>query len=117
TVALTSYAADSQTDSEAKSKKDETFLDATKAGRDYIDQGEYKNDWGGAQIIALGDDKFRMVTYRGGLPGDGWDKENKQEDNGKREGGRIVFTGEHNYRAELANGKITINSDAGGPWT
>ena len=51
----------------------ETFTDPAKAGRDYADQGEYKNDWGGAQVIALGDDKFRMVTYKGGLPGAGWD--------------------------------------------
>ncbi|HEY0552403.1 MAG TPA: DUF1080 domain-containing protein [Verrucomicrobiae bacterium] len=94
-----------------------TFTDPAAAGQDYVDQGEYKNDWGGAQIIALGDDKFRMVTYRGGLPGDGWDKEFKQEINGKRDGGKVVFTSTNNYRAELAAGKITINSDAGGPWT
>lgn len=97
--------------------KAETFTDPAKAGPDYVDQGEYKNDWGGAQVIALGDDKFRMVTYRGGLPGDGWDKEFKQEINGKREGAKIVFTSTNNYRAELANGKISISSDAGGPWT
>jgi hypothetical protein len=94
-----------------------TFTDPAKAGQDYLDQGEYKNDWGGAQIIALGNNNFRMVTYRGGLPGDGWDKEFKQEINGKRDGGKIVFTSTNNYRAELAAGKITINSDAGGPWT
>src|SRR5262245_48764581 len=74
--------------------KAETFLDPTKAGPDYADQGEYKNDWGAAQIIALGEGEFRMVTYRGGLPGDGWDKEYKTENPGKREGNKIVFTGE-----------------------
>src|SRR5438128_8379970 len=94
--------------------KAETFLDPAKAGQDYVDQGEYKNDWGGAQIIALGDDKFRMVTYRGGLPGEGWDKEFKQEINGKRDGGKVIFTSTNNYRAELAAGKITISSDDGG---
>ena len=96
---------------------DETFTDPAKAGPDYIAQGEYKNDWGGAQIIALGDDTFRMVTYRGGLPGDGWDKEHKQEINGKREAGKVVFISTNNYRAELVSGKITIKSDSGGPWT
>ena len=64
--------------------KAETFLDPAKGGQDYVDQGEYKNDWGGAQIIALGDGNFRMVTCRGGLPGAGWDKEFKQETSGKR---------------------------------
>ncbi len=104
------YAADSQ-------PKAETFLDPAGAGQDYIDQGEFKNDWGGAQVIALGDGKFRMVTYRGGLPGDGWDKEFKQETPGKREGQKILFTGENSYRAELANRKITITTQAGGPYT
>lgn len=94
-----------------------TFLDPLQAGQDYLDQGEYKNDWGGAQIIALGNGNFRMVTYRGGLPGDGWDREYKLETPGKREGNTIVFIGENSYRAELANGKVTINTDSGGPWT
>jgi len=94
-----------------------TFTDPTMAGPDYADQGEYKNDWGGAQIVALGANGFRMVTYRGGLPGDGWDKEFKQETSGERHGDKIVFTGTNNYRAELADGKITINTDTGGPYT
>ena len=117
-LALMSYAAETKSDSATKPKpKDETFLDPAKAGPDYADQGEYKNDWGGAQVIALGDDKFRMVSYKGGLPGAGWDKEFKQEVNGKRDASKIVFTGENEYRAELADGKITINSANGGPWT
>lgn len=95
----------------------ETFTDPTKAGPDYLDQGEYKNDWGGSQIIALGDGNFRMVTYRGGLPGDGWDKEYKQENSGKREGDKILFKGDNDYRAELAKGKITITTANGGPFT
>ena len=110
TLATTLYAADAR-------PKAETFLDPAKAGQDYIDQGEYKNDWGGAQIIALGENNFRMVTYRGGLPGEGWDAEYRQENPGKRDGNKIVFTGENNYRAELANGKITITTDGGGPYT
>ena len=97
--------------------KAETYLTPEQGGRDYADQGKYKNDWGGAQIIALGQDDFRMVTYRGGLPGDGWDKEYKQENPGKREGDKIIFSGPNGYRAELANGKITINTDNGGPYT
>jgi hypothetical protein len=94
-----------------------TFLDPKSGGPDYQDQGEYKNDWGGAQVIALGDDNFRMVTFRGGLPGDGWDKEYRIETAGKREGGKVVFKGENDYRAELSGGKITINTADGGPYT
>ena len=120
-LATAVFAADEKSKDPAPTKPKpvaETFTDVAKAGPDYRDQGEYKNDWGGAQVIALGDDKFRMVTYKGGLPGDGWDKEFKQEINGKREAdGKIAFTSTNNYRAELAAGKITINTDAGGPWT
>lgn len=93
-----------------------TYLDAASGGQDYIDQGEYTNSWGGAHVIALGDDNFRMVTYPGGLPGDGWNKETRTETPGKRDGKKIVFTGENSFRAELADGKITINTASGGPY-
>jgi hypothetical protein len=69
------------------------------------------------EVIALGDDNFRLVTYKGGLPGEGWDKETKQEIPGKREDKKITFTGKDDYKAELENGKITIKTAAGGPWT
>ena len=95
-----------------------TYLDAASGGPDYTAQGEYKNDWGGAQVIALGQDTFRMVTYPGGLPGAGWKQDSKTETPGKREGGKIVFTADNNgYRAELADGKITITTATGGPYT
>ena len=94
-----------------------TYLTPKEGGADYAAQGEYKNDWGGAQIIALGNDEFRMVTYQGGLPGAGWNKETKTEMPGKRDGDKVVFTGENSYRAELAGGKITINTANGGPYT
>ncbi len=94
-----------------------THLTPAAGGQDYADQGEYRNDWGGAHIIALGDANFRLVTYKGGLPGAGWDRTNRTEISGKRDGDKLVFTGADNYRAELAAGKLSIKSDAGGPWT
>ncbi len=109
TVVTALYAADKP--------DDPIFLSPASAGPDYADQGEYTNSWGGAQVIALGDGNFRMVSYPGGLPGGGWDQNTKTETPGKREGDKIVFTGESGYRAELANGKITITTDNGGPWT
>lgn len=99
-----------------KKAKAETFLDVASAGQDYKDQGEYTNSWGGAQVIALGDDNFRMVTYQGGLPGAGWNKESRTEVPGKRDGDKIVFTGENEYRAELTGGSLVIKSSNGGPW-
>jgi hypothetical protein len=96
---------------------DITFLDPAAAGRDYADQGEYRNDWGGSQVIALGDGGFRMVTYQGGLPGAGWNGERREGVQGKRDGGKIVFAGSNQYRAEVENGTITINVENGGPYT
>src|ERR1051325_2586913 len=95
---------------EKENKPNPTYLDAKAGGQDFADQGEYKNDWGGIQVIALGGGEFRAVTYRGGLPGDGWDKEYKTETPGKREGSKVIFKGENSYRAELENGTITINT-------
>lgn len=109
TVAAILYAADSP--------NEPIFLNPESAGPDYADQGEYTNSWGGAQVIALGNGEFRMVSYQGGLPGDGWNHDSKTETPGKRDGDKVVFTGDHGYRAELADGKITINTDSGGPWT
>jgi 3-keto-disaccharide hydrolase len=97
--------------------KPPTFLTVETAGPDYAVQGEYLNDWGGAQVIALGDDKFRLVTYKGGLPGAGWDKETKNEVEGKRDGAKIVFTGKDDYKAEQAGNKISITIGGSGPYT
>src|SRR5262245_44596753 len=63
----------------AGSAGDPAEADPAKVGVDYDLQGEYvgKNKDGerwGAQIIALGDDKFDIVGFKGGLPGDGWSR-------------------------------------------
>lgn len=63
----------------ADDKDGPTYTDPTKAGQDYAIQGEFKgtvkgeeeHTWG-AQVIALGKGKFRVVGYPGGLPGDGY---------------------------------------------
>jgi hypothetical protein len=90
-----------------------TFLDPASAGPDYADQGEYLNDWGGAQVIALGQDKFRLVIYKGGLPGAGWDGERNSGLEGKREGDQIVFApSENGFKHFLAKGVLrTVTGD------
>lgn len=44
------------------------------ADPDFPVQGEYAAEGIGTHVVALGDGKFSVVMYKGGLPGDGWDK-------------------------------------------
>jgi hypothetical protein len=75
------------------------FLTEKEAGSDFKIQGEYSGkiitDDGdktfGIQVIALGDGKFRAVSYPGGLPGDGWNGDEKTETEGEMENGEAVF--------------------------
>jgi hypothetical protein len=45
-------------------------------------QGEYTADGKGIQVVAMGDGKYRIVTYTGGLPGAGWDEKTKTPQEG-----------------------------------
>ena len=66
----------------------EVFTDPEQAGADFKIQGEYSGtvsaDGGetklGVQVIALGKGKFRAVGYAGGLPGDGWNGEETEQE-------------------------------------
>jgi hypothetical protein len=40
---------------------------------DFAVQGEYVAEGLGVQVVALGKGQFRVVSYKGGLPGAGWD--------------------------------------------
>ena len=75
-------------------EKDKVYTDPAKVDEDYAIQGEYSGEVMtadgdlkvGAQVIALGDGKFRMVGYHGGLPGDGWNGTERRESEGERKG-------------------------------
>ena len=73
--------------------------DPAKADVDFAVQGEYSGEletndgrvkWG-IQVIALGDGKFEGVAYRGGLPGDGWDRASRIRASGQTEGGKTMI--------------------------
>jgi hypothetical protein len=74
---------------------------------DFKFQGEYltsgDGDKVGCQVIALGQKAFQAVVYPGGLPGAGWDKENKILMDGALDADKVTFkptTGDRKYLAQ-----------------
>ena len=76
-----------------------TVTDPAEAGPDFAVQGEYVGEVQdddekqtlGIQVIALGDGKFDAVAYEGGLPGAGWNGEDKMQGKGQTEGDVTTF--------------------------
>ncbi len=97
-----------------------SYSDPAKTDRDFAYQGEYvgelKRDEGdlkiGAQVIALGDGKFQLVGYEGGLPGDGWDQGEQRRFDGELKDGRISMTVEDNT-VTISDGSMQV-TDSGG---
>lgn len=98
---------------------EDAITDPEKGGVEFQLQGEYEGeiDAGegkrrfGAQIIALGDGRFRAIGYHGGLPGDGWkrgDVTNMHE--GKASGGQLVIE-DDNVRAIVEKGTVTVTAN------
>lgn len=87
---------------------------------DFAVQGEYEGTLSrdgnsqkyGVQVIARGDGKFDAVGYPGGLPGAGWDGEDKVAGAGRREGDEVVISNsEGNAQAVIQNGRMTLSVD------
>ncbi|RMG38909.1 MAG: DUF1080 domain-containing protein [Planctomycetota bacterium] len=103
----------------AKPRKDGRIVALTpqQAGPDFKVQGEYVGDVIdengdtvrlGVQVIALGHGKFDAVAYPGGLPGNGWNRQEKIRASGEtRDDGVTYFTSERG-RGEIRNGVLTV---------
>ncbi|WP_425619422.1 DUF1080 domain-containing protein [Anatilimnocola sp. NA78] len=94
-----------------------TYTDPDKTDADFAYQGEYagkiKDEEGneasiGVQVIALGKGMFRAVGYPGGLPGDGWDKQEKIEVDGELKDGVISFEKDGGKGVVSKDGTLTI---------
>lgn len=86
--------------SSAAEDNSSVFTDPKQAGVDYQLQGEYVGELDtregkqriGAQIIALGEGRFRVVGYVGGLPGDGWSRgDERHTAEGELKNGQVEF--------------------------
>ncbi len=93
-----------------------TFIEPEKAGPDFALQGEYVGDGCGAQVIALGGGKFRVVGWSKGLPGTADDVEKTVEVDAQRDGGKAIFNGQ-GWKGEIENGVLKGTNDEGQLWT
>lgn len=101
--------------------EDGVFLTAEEAGPDYAIQGEYSGEIKiddqaiklGFQVIALGDHKFDGVAYLGGLPGDGWNGDEKFRSSGSTADGETKIKADGHGYAILKDGQASVFSESG----
>ena len=96
--------------------KEPTFLEPEQAGPDFAVQGEYVGEQSAAQVIALGEGKFRIVGWSTGLPGTAADVEKKVEVDAQREGEKVTFNGK-GWKGEIEGGQLKGTNDEGSSWT
>jgi hypothetical protein len=88
------------------------FTNAADAGPDFALQGEYAGMVGdqkwGVQVVALGEGKFDVVGYRGGLPGAGWRRgDDTKPGQGEIKDGAVEVTGD-TWTAKIKDGLMTV---------
>ena len=100
--------------------QEKAALSPDQADEDFKFQGEYEGTLErdgdrlkyGVQVIALGGGRFDAVGYPGGLPGAGWNQEDKVKGSGERKGNEVVITNaEGNAKAVIRDGTMTISID------
>jgi 3-keto-disaccharide hydrolase len=82
--------------------KGPAYADPNQTDADFPFQGEYvaivtidnSQARKGLQVVAMGGGKFRVITYEGGLPGDGWNKAGKYEADAELKDETLLISGE-----------------------
>jgi hypothetical protein len=102
--------------------KEVVDLAEAQADPDFAFQGEYVGQFGdekvAAQVIAMGKGQFKLVGYQGGLPGAGWSRGDRQvEGEGKRDGNKVVLSGEEVGGGEICGLTIAGTSKEGQKFT
>ncbi len=87
-------------------------LEPAEGGVDFLIQGEYAGENGGAQVVALGNGKFRCVGWAGGLPGTNAEVEKKLEGDAQLEGNKAVFQIE-GWTGSIQDGVLKATSAQG----
>ena len=91
-------------------------IDPAKVDADYAFQGEYSGTLDtkktGLQVIAQGGGKFRAVVLAGGLPGDGWEKGQREEADGELKDGVATFSSPK-WKIAVKDGTATVTSADG----
>jgi len=103
------------------------LIDPKTAGKnpDFLVQGEYLGQgvWPGgdktvigAQVIALGGHKFRVVLHRGGLPGAGWRRgDDRLFWNGVLADEVVTLTGNNLPGGKIVGNHLTLDTSSGKP--
>jgi hypothetical protein len=90
----------------------QTSPDSAVAGTAFDLQGEYAAENCGAQVIALGESKFRIVGWSHGLPGAAENAEKTVEGEAQLVDGKITFQLE-GWKGTIAGGELTGTSADG----
>ncbi len=94
-------------------------IDPTQADADFGYQGEYAGwcwqgrGWmhGGLQVVALGNGKFDGKFYRGGLPGQGWDRTTPEKLSGHLDHDVVFLHGPLRH-IQIAQQRANLSDDA-----
>ena len=105
---------------QGKADRNHVATDPSDADQDFAIQGEYMGylaagpyaGKAGLQVIAGGGGRFDAVLYRGGLPGNGWNRTEKLELSGQRvdEGAALKADG---FNVSLIGLNATFSNDEG----
>jgi hypothetical protein len=92
-------------------KSADVFTNPADAGPDFKVQGEYEGELSGkgklgAQVVALGGDKFDVYFLTGGLPGAGWDGKGRTKAQARMEGNKTTIT-DKSWTGTIADGTLT----------
>ncbi|MFT5131301.1 MAG: hypothetical protein ACI8W8_004937 [Rhodothermales bacterium] len=106
-------AAKTWTDPESAAAEDPDFaLQGEYVGMVLTDDGKQRY---GLQVVAMGGGKFVIAALPGGLPGDGWDGEERQIYRGSTDDGQTIIVNREGVRkAVIENGVLKAVNDEGG---